>query len=148
MTLADLVGSWRLTAAHLLRDGAPTDEPSFGRDPTGFIHYLPDGRMMVMIAHEGRRAPEPGAPDADLLKEARTFTAYGGTYELAGEDHVVHHVDISSAQAGVGCDYVRRVRLDGDELHLITPDPIPIGRPMRLVWRRLLRPDAPPKAGG
>jgi hypothetical protein len=136
---ADLLGSWMLESAWVLKGGAPSDEPGFGLKPSGVIHYLADRRMAVMIAHENRPAVPggvlAGSPEA-LIEAARTFVAYAGTFSVDG-DHVVHHLDISSSQSAVGADYVREVRLDGDRLELTTPTTIPEGRPMHLVWRRV-----------
>lgn len=131
----ELLGSWRLIAAWEMIDGVVTDRPGFGLKPNGYIHYLADGRMAVMIAHENRQ-PITGDDPAERLEAARSFTAYGGTWTLT-DTHVIHHVDICSTQAGVGCDYVRIARIEGDRLKLRTPPSIPEGRPMALEWERI-----------
>jgi hypothetical protein len=139
LTAADLLGSWMLESAWVLRDGGASGEPGFGLKPAGVLHYLADGRMAVMIAHQDRPVIPGGAlagsPEA-LVEAARTFVAYAGTFSVDGE-RVVHHLDISSSQGAVGADYVRDVRLDGDRLELTTPATLPEGRPMHLVWRRV-----------
>ena len=139
-TRGDLIGSWRLERAELLRDGLPSGILPFGERPDGVIHYLPDGRMAVLIAHDDRPEMHGGraaADDAEWAKAARSFTGYAGTFDLMGE-RVVHHVDINSLQSEVGADYVRLATLDGDRLTLTTPPELPADqRAMRLTWRRL-----------
>jgi hypothetical protein len=134
-----LIGSWALESVELLRDGRPTGATPFGARPSGMLHYLPDGRMVVLIAHDGR-VPMAGdrqsASDAEWAKAARSFTGYAGTWDVVG-DHVVHHVDINSYQNEAGADYPRIARLENDRLSLATPPDLPADqRAMLLVWRR------------
>jgi len=143
MEKADLLGTWSLVRAFETRDGRVVDAAPLGPHPSGFIHYLEDGRMAVVIAHDGR-APLSGssrrdAPDSELAQAARTFDAYAGPYTVRDEHTVVHHLEISSYQNDLGRDYVRTVDFIDGELHLGTPmfqvaDGL---RGMYLVWRRL-----------
>lgn len=135
----DLIGSWMLDSAVLLRDGQPTGDTPFGAKPTGVLHYLPDGRVAVLLAHDGRQ-PMAGdrlsASDAERAAAARSFTAYAGSFDVEG-DRVIHHVDINSHPNDVGVDYPRIATLAGDRLTLATPPDLPADqRAMQLVWRR------------
>lgn len=134
--LASLLGSWQLISALGLRDGIETDEQPFGSQPQGFIHYIPDGRMAALIAHMDQAVLPDSATAEERWTAARLFTAYGGTYTVAG-NVVTHHVDICSNPIGIGCDYVRYVELNDDLLLIRTPNVMPVGRPMSLVWRRI-----------
>lgn len=128
-----------LESAEAVDGDRVVDPAPFGRRPSGMLHYLPNGCMAVLIAHEQRpviAGGRIGATDAERLAAARTFTAYGGRYDVE-EDRVVHHVAINSFPNDVGVDYPRIARLDGDRLFLATPPDLPADqRPMRLVWRR------------
>ena len=138
MKAEDLIGSWRLERVELVGDdGGP---PAFGGAPHGILHYLPDGRMAVMIQNAERPPIEGGrrgGSDVEWRQAARSFTAYAGSWTLE-PGRVVHHVDFNSFPNDVGVDYVRIASIDGDRLHLETPSDLPADqRPMRLTWRRL-----------
>jgi hypothetical protein len=137
-----ILGSWKLVKAFETLDGRPSRLDPLGANPTGYVHYLADGRMAVLIAHDGRK-PLSGsryaAPEPELAEAARTFTGYGGTF-TCGLDEVVHHLDISSYENDNHTDYVRAATFDADGLlTLATPQvPTPNGlRSMSLVWQRL-----------
>jgi hypothetical protein len=138
-----LLGTWRLVRAFETRDGRIVDAYPLGRSPRGFIHYLEDGRMSVLIAHDGRQPLSSGsrraAPEPELAAAAQSFDAYAGPYGVRDEHTVVHHLEVSQFQNDVGKDYVRSVEFIDDELHLGTPEfRVADGiRGMKLVWKRL-----------
>lgn len=138
MEQEDLVGSWQLVSIELTKD-ADTGPPPFGGDARGMLHYLPDGRMAVMIYNGARPAiagGRHGGSDAEWRSAARSFTAYAGRYTIL-PDMIVHHVDINSYPNDVGVDYVRIARLEAGSLVLETPTDLPPDqRAMRLVWHR------------
>src|SRR3954463_16597708 len=59
-----LIGTWKLVSA--MREEIPSGEktPFLGENPTGFLHYMPDGRMLAMITRAGRKAPNRQCRDA------------------------------------------------------------------------------------
>ena len=65
-----LIGTWKLVSA--LRAEIPSGEktPFLGENPTGFLHYMPDGRMLAMITRAGRKSP---AGNAATAAEAQAF---------------------------------------------------------------------------
>ena len=142
MEKADLLGTWRLVRAFETRDDRVVDPEPLGPNPSGFIHYLEDDRMAVVIAHAGRK-PLTGtrrdSPESELAASARSIDAYAGPYSIPDADTVIHHLEVSSFQNDVGKDYVRQVNFVDGELHLGTPKfRTPEGlRGMFLVWRRL-----------
>jgi len=123
MKVEDLHGSWSLVRTYKLVDGAETEAPAFNRSSYGFIHYLADGRVAVLIAHERSKlsGDRRTSPDSEMAAAARSFDAYGGNFTLA-DDVVTHHLDISSYENDRGADYVRRARLTGDRLFLEMPE--------------------------
>jgi hypothetical protein len=121
------------------RDGAIQDANWLGEGANGCIHYLPDGRMAVLIQY-GACPPLPAAPaqasDAELAAAARRFYAYAGPFTIEG-DRVIHHLDTCSNPNDVGADYVRTVALDGDRLTLGTPPELREGAvvELKLEWQ-------------
>ena len=139
----DLLGTWSLVRAFETRDARVVDATPLGAHPTGFIHYLTDDRMAVVIAHDGRKAltgtSRRSAPEPELAASARTLDAYAGRYSIPDANTVVHHLEVSSYQNDLGKDYIRKVEFIDGELYLATPEmKLPDGmRGMKLVWRRL-----------
>ena len=136
-----LLGSWTLVSAEREEIATGKKTAFLGESPTGFLHYLPDGRMMAIITRGGRKAPAgrvANAPEAEAL--IRSMIAYGGSYACAG-DTVTHDCDISWNQSFTGTKQVRRVTFEGDRMILSPPpSPDPTDGTMsvrRLTWRRL-----------
>ncbi len=69
-----------------------------GKTPAGFIIFTPDGRMMVVLTDEGRKAPKDDQDRADLFK---TMIAYTGMYRIEG-DRWITKVDVAANPALVG----------------------------------------------
>ncbi|MGU3469425.1 lipocalin-like domain-containing protein, partial [Methylobacterium sp. C33D] len=92
-----------------------------GPEPTGWIHYGRDGRMMVVCAHQGRERPiaNDKMSDADRTRLHKTFFAYAGTYRFEG-DQVVHDIDTSWNEAWIGTSQVRHVARENGRLVLTT----------------------------
>ncbi len=136
---ADLLGSWQLVSAVLTGDDAASGPAPFGGKPQGVLHYLPDGRMAVII-QSADRPPIPGGrrggSDGDWRQAARSFTAYAGRYTIL-PGKIVHHVEMNSFPNDQGVDYVRIAHLVNQCLWLETPPDLPADqRPMRLGWKR------------
>lgn len=137
-----LVGTWKLVSAtETTKEGESRD--AFGRDPTGFLTYTSDGRMIGMISHGDRKplsVPDyVGAPPAERAEAFATFLAYAGTYKLEG-DRVIHHVEASWLENSVGTEQVRDiVKLEGDQLLLRTPPYLKGGKMVtaELLWQRV-----------
>ncbi len=135
----DLLGSWQLVRVELTGEDAASGPAPFGDRPQGILHYLPDGRMAVMI-QSSDRAPIPGGrrggSDAEWRQAARSFTAYAGTFSIL-PGRIVHHVEMNSFPNDQGLDYARIARLEKQCLLLETPPELPTDqRQMRLVWKR------------
>jgi Lipocalin-like domain len=136
-----LVGTWRLIAA--VREEIPSGNKSdfLGPDPSGYISYAPDGRMLVLNVGGGRRKPagaQATAAEAEAL--FRSMTSYGGTYSVDGNE-ITHHVDISWNESWTGTEQKRFARFEGDCVHLSTPpsrDPITGTMSVRtMTWEKV-----------
>jgi len=137
-----IYGTWKLVSATrlLLATGEKID--AFGKRPSGYLTYTPDGRMIAILTKEGRPkiADMSKASEQERAELFNTMIAYAGTFSLRG-DKVTHHVDISWNENWTGSDQLRNVKLEGDKLY-ITSDPQPSGvdgRPViaELQWERL-----------
>src|SRR6185295_15746879 len=76
-----IVGSWKLvsTAATTL-DGRSVASP-MGEHPTGFLTYTADGRMSLLITHDGRPKLSGDRLDSPIEERAGAFStmvAYAG----------------------------------------------------------------------
>jgi hypothetical protein len=133
--VVSLVGSYKLISS--TRKVLDTEEVSdtWGKQPSGYIIYTPNGRMLVLIVSDNDRpAPNSGvAPtDEQAAKLFRTMAAYGGTYEFDGRT-VKHHIDISSNQTWTGSTQICDVQQDFDRLIYTTP---PFSFPAD-VWQKV-----------
>jgi hypothetical protein len=120
-----LHGTWRLTSftQTLIATGETVDV--FGKSPTGFINYGPDGRMIVLMVKDERPRPSDLAKITDQQRAElfKTMVAYAGTYAFDGKV-VTHRLDISWNQIFTGTDQVRNITLEGRKLIMSTnPQP-------------------------
>jgi hypothetical protein len=113
---APVEGVWRLVSFE--REYQATGEREFpmGKAPTGYIQFLPEGRMAVVITGEGRKAP---ATDQDRAGLFNSMVAYTGRYRVDG-DKWITTVDVSANPAWVGTEQARFFRVTGDQLQEIT----------------------------
>lgn len=136
-----LVGSYRLVSSTRTIVETGQVENSFGANPTGFIMYGADHRMMVLIVRGERPAPSFATiTPADKAGLFDTMAAYGGTYTFDGRT-VTHHIDVSYNAILTGSDVIRKVAIDGDRLIYTTdPQPAPTDGKIstsELIWERV-----------
>jgi hypothetical protein len=111
-----LVGNWRLVSFEREYQATGEREYPMGKTPTGYIVFLTEGRMAVVITGEGRKAP---TTDQDLAGLYNSLVAYTGSYRVDG-DKWMTTVDVSANPAWVGTDQTRTFRITGDRLQEIT----------------------------
>lgn len=111
-----LVGSWRLVSYEREYQSAAEREYPMGKAPTGYIQFLSDGRMAVVITGEGRTVATTDQERASLFN---TLVAYTGRYRVEG-DKWITAVDVSANPALVGTDQLRSFRITGDRLQEMT----------------------------
>lgn len=109
---AKLVGMWRLVSYEMEAQASGEREAPLGKNPTGYIIFTSEGRLMVVLTGEGRMAPNTDQDRAELLK---SMVAYTGVYRLEG-DKWIAKVDVSANPAWVGTEQARSFRFDGDRL--------------------------------
>ena len=138
----DIVGTYRLISSNRVTLETGETEESYGKNPSGFITYGRDGRMMAMIVFSNRPKPESldKMTDQQRAELFRTMLAYGGTYTFHG-DSVEHHIDISWNDVWTGTTVTRDIKKEGDRLVFTTkPAPFPRDGKMSvntLVWEKV-----------
>jgi hypothetical protein len=137
----ELSGTYKLISSTrtILETGEVKD--SYGKQPKGYIMYGKDGRMLVLITHDGRPTPSrTDMTDKDRADQYRTLNAYGGTYTFHG-DWIEHQIDISANETRVGSNEIREVKRDGNRLIYTTkPQPFSADGKMSvitLVWEKM-----------
>jgi hypothetical protein len=113
---APLVGLWRLVSFLLEYQAASEREFPMGNTPTGYILFLPEGRMAVVITGEGRKAPTTDQDRAGLFN---SLSAYTGPYRVDGEKWITT-VEVSMNPAWVGTEQPRAFQISGDRLQEMT----------------------------
>lgn len=137
----DLTGTYKLVSSTrtIVETGEVKD--SYGKQPKGYIMYGKDGRMLVLITHDGRPTPSrTDMTDQDRADQYRTLNAYGGTYTFHG-DRIEHHIDIAANETRVGSTEIREVRREGNRLTYSTkPQPFSGDGKLSvitLVWEKM-----------
>jgi hypothetical protein len=111
-----LVGMWRLLTFQLEYQATGEREYPMGMSPTGYLLFLPEGRMAVVITGEGRKAP---ATDQDRAGLFNSLVAYTGPYRVDG-DKWITTVEVSANPAWVGMEQTRAFQISGDRLQEAT----------------------------
>src|SRR4029079_15147199 len=87
---ASLIGTWKLVAFENRVDNEPPIY-QLGARPTGYINFTREGRVMLVITGEGRKA---GPGDAEQAALHKTMFAYTGKYLVEGKILIIA-VDVS-----------------------------------------------------
>jgi len=113
---APIVGIWRLVSMEREYQATGEREYPMGKTPTGYILFLPEGRMAVVITGEGRKAP---ITDQDRAGLFNSLVAYTGMYRVEG-DKWITKVEVSANPAWLGTEQTRSFRVTGDRLQEMT----------------------------
>lgn len=112
-----IVGTWRLVSFEMEVQGTNGRIFPMGRAPSGYLSFLPDGRMAVVLTGEGRKA---GTSEQERAALYSSLVAYTGGYRVDG-DKWVTVVDASWNPAWVGTEQPRNFKLSGDTLQETSP---------------------------
>jgi hypothetical protein len=132
--IMNILGIWRLVSFEEELQATGERELAFGKNPTGYIIFTPEGRMMVILTGDGRKLPKTDRDRADLLK---SMFAYSGMYRLEG-DKFITKVDVSWHPSWIGTEQARFFRFDGNRLHVATPWVKSPTRPGRVKIRGII----------
>lgn len=112
-----VVGTWKLVSYEVEVQATGQKLPVMGEKPTGYVSFLPEGRVFFVLTGEARKSAKTDQDRAELLN---TLVAYTGTYSLAGDTWTTN-VDVAWNPEWVGTKQVRSFKLEGDRLLVMTP---------------------------
>jgi hypothetical protein len=120
---AALVGTWKQLSGVVevvgSADGAQTN---LSAAPNGYVNFAPDGRLLMLTVDSSRKKPAGNPPSTeDAAALFRSMIAYAGTYTVDG-NKVTYHLDVSWNELWTGTDQLRFWRIEGDRLHVSTPE--------------------------
>ncbi len=111
------VGTWELRAL-VMRTAGGVETKVWGSHPVGRLVYEPNGRMTVLLMHQGRNQAD-GRSIPDAL--ARETAGYFGTYTVdAARGIVTHHIE-ASIRASESGSIERAFEFRDNELRLSAP---------------------------
>jgi hypothetical protein len=131
---AKILGIWKIVSWESEFQATGEREPVLGKNPTGYIIFTPEGRMMAVITGEGRNAPKTDQDRGDLFK---SLFAYTGMYRVEG-DKWITKVDVAWHPAWVGTEQVRYFKFDGDRLQVISAWVPATARPEKGMGRAII----------
>jgi len=112
-----LLGIWKLISYQVEIQATGQKEPVMGEHPSGYVAFLPEGRVFFLLTGEARHPAKTDKDRADLLN---TLIAYSGTYRVEG-DKWVTKVEVAWNPEWVGTEQSRFFKADGDRLQVLTP---------------------------
>ena len=112
---AQIVGVWKLVSWERETQVTGARLPIMGKNPTGYLVFTPEGRMVQIVTAEGRKAPNTEKERAALLD---SMVAVTGMYRLEG-DRYITKIDVAWQPADVGPEKVSSFRFEGNRLHVI-----------------------------
>jgi hypothetical protein len=111
---AQLVGVWKLVSWEREVQATGARLSSMGKNPTGYLIFTSEGRMMQIVTAEGRKAPTIEKERAALLD---SMTAFTGMYRVEG-DRYIAKFDVAWHPARVGAEMVSSFKFEGDRLQV------------------------------
>jgi len=110
-----LVGTWKLISSEsIVESEAPSH--TFGLHPRGYLIITQEGRLMIMITADNRKA---GMGDAERAALHKTMAAVSGRVRVEGKDFIIS-VDVSWNESWNGTEQRRHFRIEGDKLFVET----------------------------
>jgi hypothetical protein len=131
-----LVGTWKLVSWDSIIENEPPQH-LFGLQPKGHLIITQEGRLMIMITADNRKA---GMGDAERAALHKTMAAASGKVRVEGKNFIIS-VDVSWNESWNGTEQRRHFRIEGDRLFVDTapgPNPVFPGKTSfgRLVFER------------
>jgi len=110
-----LVGTWKLISSEsIMENEAP--QHTFGPNPKGYLIITQEGRLMIMITADNRKA---GMGDPERAALHKTMAAASGKVRVEGKDFIIS-VDISWNESWNGTEQRRHYKIVGDKLFVET----------------------------
>lgn len=112
-----VLGTWRLLSYEVEVQATGEKLAVMGDHPTGYVSFLPEGRVYFVLTGESRK---PAKTDQDKAALLDTLVAYTGAYSVEGETWTTN-VDVAWNPEWVGTKQVRAFKLEGQRLLVLTP---------------------------
>jgi hypothetical protein len=112
-----IVGTWRLLSYVVEVQATGEKLPVMGDAPSGYVTFLPEGRVFFVLTGDGRKVAKTEHDRAELLN---TLVAYTGTYSTEGSTWTTN-VEVAWNPEWVGTRQVRSFKLEADRLAVLTP---------------------------
>jgi hypothetical protein len=112
-----VVGIWKLVSYDIEIQATGQKEPVFGKTPTGYAVFTPEGRVFFVLTADGRKPAKTIQDRADLLG---SLVAYTGLYRLEG-DRWITKVDVAWNPEWVGTEQARSFSVEANRLQVLTP---------------------------
>ncbi|MBX9848117.1 MAG: lipocalin-like domain-containing protein [Rhodocyclaceae bacterium] len=114
-----MVGTWKLVSYVIEAQESGKILKVMGEQPTGYVAFLPTGRVFFMLTAEGRE-PDPAHTAENHAHLLDTMVAYTGRYRTEG-DKWITKVEVAWNPEWVGTEQSRFFKLDGNSLQVLTP---------------------------
>ena len=110
-----IIGIWKLVSWE--KEIIATGQRSLflGKEPSGYLIFTPEGRMMVLITGEGRLGLNTNQHCAELISSMYSYT---GMCKIDG-DKFITKVDVAWNPGWVGNNQIRSFKIDNDRLQII-----------------------------
>jgi hypothetical protein len=113
----DVHGLWKLASYEVEVQATGEVFPPMGKAPSGYVLFMPEGRVFFMFTGEGRK---PGKTDKENAELLSSMVAYTGAYRIEG-DKWITKVEVAWNPAWVGTEQVRPFKITGNRLVITTP---------------------------
>jgi hypothetical protein len=135
----EIVGTWTAVSQYVDQDGKKL-EP-FGSNPKGMVVYTPDGRFILVLQRSTLPKFVSNSRMTGTADENKAIVqgsiAYFGRYSIDEKDRKINlHYDGSTYPNWDGEDQTRIIKLNGDELKIISPVSAVGGGVVHLVLHR------------
>ena len=110
-----LVGTWKLLSSQSIMDNEPPQH-TFGLHPKGYLIITREGRLMIMITADDRKA---GMGDSERAALHKTMAAVSGKVRVEDKDFIIS-VDVSWNESWNGTEQRRHFKIEGDKLFVET----------------------------
>lgn len=114
-----IVGTWKLVSyvVEVQENGKILNV--MGEAPTGYVAFMPNGRVFFVLTAEGRR-PDPDHTAEGHAQLLDTMVAYTGLYRIE-DDKWITQVQVAWNPEWIGTEQTRYFKMDGSNLQVLTP---------------------------
>ena len=106
-----LVGTWKIISSESII-GNEIPQHTLGLHPKGYLIITQEGRLMIMITADNRKA---GMGDAERAALHKTMAAASGKVRVEGKDFIIS-VDVSWNEAWNGTEQRRHFKIEANKL--------------------------------